>query len=49
MPVHIPRCIDGTALYYAWIACFCKPRWYRDYQKALGQVNGDVAKQLDIV
>ena len=49
VPMHIPRCINAHNLYFAWIACCCKPRWYRDYQKALGKVNSDVARQLDIV
>ena len=48
VPIHLPSHLDWTGLYFRWIACWCKPRWYKDYKMAIGKANADVGKQLDI-
>ena len=42
--MHVPAHLDFTALYFSWLACWCKPKWYRDYRASIGKVNSDVSR-----
>ena len=46
--IPVPPCLDCVALVYGICFC-CKPRWFRDYEDALQEVDKDIDRSLDVV
>ena len=44
----MPPFLDCAA--FAYGVCFCcKPKWFRDYEDALDEVENDMSRSLDVV
>jgi len=46
--IPVPPCLDCVAFVYGICFC-CKPKWFRDYEEALKEVDKDIDRSLDVV
>jgi len=46
--IPVPPFLDCAAFAYGVFFC-CKPKWFRDYEDAMDEVENDMSRSLDVV
>ena len=42
VPIAMPLYIEWITMWYSWLCCFNKSRWYEDYEKSIKKASDDM-------